>query len=181
MKLKYNIKLTGIIEKIIYLDLFDLPPETILPPHSLVIDTEKKEFYLVPWEEGAKEITLSEFCIRFNYLFITSIYSSIPKGLEEDEYREIVCATLQSIGAIPKKDLVVGKVYQGDCRNSEIAIYLGNGKFEYIRYKFGFTYLEEINHYEDDNGYDLFVPIKELEDNSNWLEKYEKVKKENNH
>ena len=36
--------------------------------------------------------------------------------------------------------------------------------FEYQRYKFGFTFPEKINHFEDDNGYDLFVPIRELAD-----------------
>ena len=32
--------------------------------------------------------------------------------------------------------------------------------FVYERYKFGDTFDEEINHFEDDDGYDLFVPIK---------------------
>jgi hypothetical protein len=36
--------------------------------------------------------------------------------------------------------------------------------FEYQRYKFGCTFPETINHFEDDNGYDLFVPIRELAD-----------------
>lgn len=29
-----------------------------------------------------------------------------------------------------------------------------------MRNKFGSTYEEYINHFEDDNGFDLFVPIK---------------------
>ena len=29
-----------------------------------------------------------------------------------------------------------------------------------MRTKFGYTYPEDINHFEDDNGYDLFIPIK---------------------
>ena len=28
--------------------------------------------------------------------------------------------------------------------------------------KFGTDYIEEINHYEDDDGYDVFVPIEEI-------------------
>ena len=65
-------------------------------------------------------------------------------------------------GAIPKKDLIIGKEYLGSCRNSERAIW--NGKcFEYERYKWGTTYIDKINHFEDDDGYDLFVPIKLLE------------------
>ena len=59
------------------------------------------------------------------------------------------------------RDLIIGKEYLGSCRNSERAIW--NGKcFEYERYKWGTTYIDEINHFEDDDGYDLFVPIKEI-------------------
>jgi hypothetical protein len=36
-------------------------------------------------------------------------------------------------------------------------------KFTYQRYKFGFTFPEKINHFQDDDGYDLFVPIKKIE------------------
>lgn len=38
-------------------------------------------------------------------------------------------------------------------------------KFVYERYKFGFTYKDSVNHFQDDDGYDLFVPIKEKEEN----------------
>ena len=59
---------------------------------------------------------------------------------------------------ISKKDLVIGKKYSGVCRNSSEAVW--NGKvFEYKRYKFGFYYDDTINHYEDDDGYDVFVPF----------------------
>ena len=60
---------------------------------------------------------------------------------------------------IPKSELVVGETYPGYCRNSSRATW--NGKvFQYMRKKFGSEFLEEINHYEDDNGYDVFVPVK---------------------
>lgn len=62
-------------------------------------------------------------------------------------------------GAIPKKDLVIGKKYLGSCRNSDYGIWNGIS-FTYKRYKFGTYYIDEINHFEDDDGYDLFVPIK---------------------
>ena len=54
----------------------------------------------------------------------------------------------------------VGKTYIGECRNASEAVWLGD-KFEYQRYKFGETFPEKINHFEDDNGYDLFVPLRE--------------------
>ena len=60
--------------------------------------------------------------------------------------------------AIPKHELRNGLTYQGNCRNASEAIW-DVDKFVYTRYKFGTSYLEEINHYEDDDGYDVFVPI----------------------
>ena len=60
---------------------------------------------------------------------------------------------------IPKSELVVGQEYPGYCRNACKAVW--NGKvFHYMRKKFGGEFLEEINHYEDDDGYDVFVPVK---------------------
>ena len=66
------------------------------------------------------------------------------------------------LGAIPKDKLIVGHTYLGKCRNAGKAIWKENGRFEYIRTKFGCTYPEEINHFQDDNGYDLFTPIKDI-------------------
>jgi len=34
-----------------------------------------------------------------------------------------------------------------------------------MRYKMGGAFSEVINHFADDNGYDLFVPLKEVEPN----------------
>lgn len=63
---------------------------------------------------------------------------------------------------IPKKDLVVGQTYMGECRNASEAKWIGEC-FVYDRYKWGHTFPENINHYEDDDGYDVFVPIKIIE------------------
>ena len=84
----------------------------------------------------------------------------IPK-VSEEEYKNIIIPTLIKLGAIPKSQLVVGRTYKGYCRNASEAIWLGD-KFEYQRYKFGDTFPEKINHFEDDNGYDLFVPYEEI-------------------
>lgn len=60
---------------------------------------------------------------------------------------------------IPKKELIPGEAYSGICRNAREAKW--NGEiFTYARDKFGDIYDEEINHYEDDNGFDIFVPIR---------------------
>ena len=60
---------------------------------------------------------------------------------------------------IKKSELVEGQTYKGICRNADKAIWNGN-QFVYTRRKFGTEYSEKINHYEDDDGYDVFVPIK---------------------
>ena len=76
-----------------------------------------------------------------------------------ERFNEFYLPRLIQAGAIPKVDLIEGETYIGSCRNAYEAIW--NGKqFEYQRYKFGYTYTEKINHFEDDDGYDLFIPIK---------------------
>lgn len=84
---------------------------------------------------------------------------TVPKMQSKEDYEEYVIKNYIRCGAIPKKDLIIGKTYIGDCRNASEATW--NGKvFVYKRTKFNFTYDEEINHFEDDNGYDLFIPLK---------------------
>lgn len=82
-------------------------------------------------------------------------------GATEAEWNDFFIPILLNCGAVPKKDLIIGKKYLGSCRNSECAIWNGEC-FEYERYKWGTTYIDKINHFEDDDGYDLFVPIKEI-------------------
>jgi len=79
---------------------------------------------------------------------------------DEETYNTVVIPNLIRCGAIAKNKLIIGKTYIGDCRNATEATWDGE-KFTYMRTKFGCTYPEKINHFEDDNGYDLFVPIKE--------------------
>ena len=83
--------------------------------------------------------------------------------VNSEEWKNFYVPILIERGAIPKDKLVVGKTYYGECRNACTAVWLGD-VFEYQRYKFGFTFSEKINHFEDDNGFDLFVPIRELAD-----------------
>ena len=67
------------------------------------------------------------------------------------------------LGMIPKKDLVSGRSYIGSCRNANIAEWDGKKQvFYYLRTKFGDTFAESIKHPEDDDGYDIFVPVEEI-------------------
>jgi len=68
---------------------------------------------------------------------------------------------MDEIHPIPKSELKTGQLYLGHCRNSDMAVWNGN-RFEYQRYKFGDIFKEEINHFEDDSGYDVFVPFIEM-------------------
>ena len=84
--------------------------------------------------------------------------SPIPIVLPKD-YEEIIVPNIIRCGGIPKDKLIVGKTYIGDCRNAREAVWDGE-KFTYMRTKFGSTYPETINHFQNDDGYDLFVPLK---------------------
>ena len=87
---------------------------------------------------------------------------SLPQ-LPHDVWENRFVPLLIKLGAIPKKDLVVGKSYKGFCRNASVAVWNGK-RFTYQRTKFGYTYPEDINHFEDDNGYDLFTPVFPIDD-----------------
>ena len=65
---------------------------------------------------------------------------------------------------IAKADLLHGAYYEGHCRNASIARWNAEtNRFVYWRYKFGDTFAEDINHPEDDNGYDLFKPYRKVD------------------
>lgn len=80
-------------------------------------------------------------------------------GCTKEELDNIIIPSLYRCGAIPKKDLIIGETYLGSCRNSYEAKW--NGTYFLIkRNKFGTYYNDKINHFEDDDGFDLFIPIK---------------------
>lgn len=81
-----------------------------------------------------------------------------PPIVKPDDYVNVIIPAFIRCGAIPKNELIVGRTYKGSCRNASEAVWLGD-KFEYQRYKFGDTFPEKINHFEDDNGFDLFIPL----------------------
>ena len=81
----------------------------------------------------------------------------IPKT-DKEFYDNVIIPNLIRCGAIPKSELQIGKVYLGSCRNTTKAMWVGN-HFVYKRHKWGFEFDDEINHFEDADGYDLFIPI----------------------
>lgn len=83
------------------------------------------------------------------------IPNPIPKGF--------VQYLIEKKGMISKKELEDGVKYYGICRNVREAVWNAEKqKFIYERRKFGNIFNERINHPEDDNGFDLFIPIKKI-------------------
>ncbi len=83
----------------------------------------------------------------------------IPR-VDPVEYKEFYVPKLIDAGAIPKNELVDGQFYFGEYRNANVGRWLAEKQvFEHWRYKFGYR-LDDCNHFEDDNGYALFVPIR---------------------
>lgn len=67
-------------------------------------------------------------------------------------------------GLILKKDLEDGATYIGDCRNASEAVWHADKqRFTYIRHKFGSSFPEDIVHPEDDEGFDIFCPVRKKE------------------
>ena len=84
---------------------------------------------------------------------------AIPR-VDEKEYKKCYVPKLIAAGAIPKADLVDGQFYYGEYRNANVGKWLAEKNvFEHWRYKFGFR-IDECNHFEDDDGFALFVPIR---------------------
>lgn len=72
-------------------------------------------------------------------------------------------------GVIPKDKLKHKTIYLGSCRNASVAVWNKNKEeFIYIRNKFGMSYLEEINPIEKDDGFDLFIPFREIDIDEGW-------------
>lgn len=80
--------------------------------------------------------------------------------VDEKEWKEFYVPKLIEAGAIPKKDLIHGQIYIGQHRNTRVARWnQETNKFDHMRYKFGWIE-DDCNHFEDDDGFALFVPIK---------------------
>ena len=68
-------------------------------------------------------------------------------------------------GLIPKKKLKDRTYYLGHCRNSSVALWCKKSqKFFYVRWKFVSSFIDDIFHPEDDDGFDLFLPIKKIDE-----------------
>jgi (p)ppGpp synthase/HD superfamily hydrolase len=110
-------------------------------------DLEKIEF-------TKKDEMIYKDIVKFDTNTVHCIH--LPKPIPGELYNELF-----QKGVIRKSDLIIGKYYYGKCRNTNVAVWNGSA-FVYMRSKFGTSFPENINHLEDDNGFDLFVPIEEV-------------------
>jgi hypothetical protein len=85
-------------------------------------------------------------------------YIDVPIPLNKEE-EIFIQDTLINHGAIPLHELEIGKTYIGFCRNASEAIWQGD-RFVYQRFKWGTTFPDTINHFQNDDGYDVFVPVR---------------------
>ena len=68
--------------------------------------------------------------------------------------------------AISKSELIDGAYYQGYCRNTSVAKWnAARNVFTYPRSSMvpGDIFNEDINHFEDDDGCDIFIPMNLLD------------------
>lgn len=71
---------------------------------------------------------------------------------------------LIELGAIPKENLTDGTWYYGNYRNSDLGKWdYKKQKFGIWRYKFGWMW-DTCNHFQDDDGFALFVPIRKADE-----------------
>lgn len=119
-------------------------------------------------EEVQKYLIRKRYEIMKTYLMEREPFD-VEKAFEADyplvqdkEFQKWIENRFIELGAIPKEKLVIGKTYIGNCRNASEAVWKGDN-FVYDRHKFGTVFPEKINHFQDDDGYDVFVPIKEKE------------------
>jgi hypothetical protein len=92
--------------------------------------------------------------------------------MDEKEYRQHMIGDKIPIA---KKDLVKGRNYIGRCRNADVALWTGK-EFIYIRNKFGMYFTEKINHFEDDDNFDIFYPLEEII--PDWIKGWMDIQKE---
>jgi len=119
-------------------------------------EPEIRAIVLQKTKEGQKienKRILKEYWDNLKPFKVEEDIPNLPNPIEQYQVDKLI-----ECGSIPKDEVQIGVYYYGKCRNSDVAMWDGQ-EFQYMRYKFGWRQ-DKINHFEDDNGYDLFVPIR---------------------
>ena len=87
---------------------------------------------------------------------------TLPR-VEEQEWKEFYVPRLIKAGAIPLVELQDGAVYEGDHRCGKVARWHEEKQeFEYPDWEFNVKTTARCNHFENDDGFALFVPLKKV-------------------
>lgn len=135
---------------------------------KLKSDPEYKEM----WEKQ-KSDKLKKWWSELRPFKSSTDVPQLPNPLDDFYTQRII-----ELGAIPKSELKDGQWYYGNFRNSNFGKWDSDKSvFHHIRYSFGW-YWDECNHFEDDDRFALFVPLREAtpEEIKNELKKVETSK-----
>lgn len=87
---------------------------------------------------------------------------TLPHAESPEEWKNFYVVKLIEAGAIPKSLLKDDGYYLGSHRRAVVAQWKANeNSFFYKRTKFNYVYIDNCKHFEDDDGFALFVPIAE--------------------
>ena len=116
----------------------------------------KAEAQLIQIREERKK-RVKEYWENLPKIVTPNDVPELPR-VDIQEWKDFYVPKLIEAGAIGKDDLIEGQIYIGEHRRANVAKW--NGKeFVYNREKFGNVYEDKCNHFEDDDGFALFVPI----------------------
>jgi hypothetical protein len=136
--------------------------------NRLKSDPEYKEM----WEKQ-KSDKLKKWWSELKSFKLSTDVPKLPNPLDDFYTNRLI-----ELGAIPKSELKDGQWYYGNFRNSSFGKWdASKSVFHHIRYSFGY-YWDDCNHFEDDNRFALFVPLRKAtqEEIKNELEKVETSK-----
>jgi hypothetical protein len=112
---------------------------------------------------------IDDFQNILNKIDVVDILVNHLSKIEADSIRKDIRDFKESINnksilpkiMIPKNQLIKGYYYSGQCRNAYIARWNGE-HFTHWRDKFGNTFLEDIEYWEEGHFFDEFIPIFDL-------------------
>lgn len=109
-------------------------------------------------EQKKKDLKLREWWTTLKPFVKSSDVPQLPNPIDEFYINKLI-----ELGAISKDKLKGDQWYYGDYRNSEFGKWNSEEqKFYIIRTKFGNYFWDNCNHFQDDDRYALFVPLREV-------------------
>lgn len=130
------------------------------------MEWENRKEYLNHIEKMKNDLQYRNNQIKLREKAIIDYWNSLtPFKKSEDipklpnDLNDFFINKLIELGAIPKEKLEEGIWYYGGHRIATISMWNGK-KFLYWRHKFGNIFVDTCEHFQNDDGYSLFVPIR---------------------